>query len=90
MEKDDRKSDKVRIDVDLARRLVAAQFPQWQDLPVAPVSAQGVDNKTFRLGADMSVRLPVAESYDLQVEKEMSALVNYSFQSTYPAGVQYL
>ncbi|MFN9927555.1 MAG: aminoglycoside phosphotransferase family protein [Phenylobacterium sp.] len=58
------------IDEDLVRRLVAAQFPQWADLPVLPVSTQGWDNRTFRLGEDYSVRLPSAAHYVAQVEKE--------------------
>ena len=55
---------------DLVRRLVAAQFPQWADLPVLPVANEGWDNRTFHLGAEMSVRLPSASAYSLAVEKE--------------------
>jgi aminoglycoside phosphotransferase (APT) family kinase protein len=64
----------VVIDADLARRLVAAQFPQWADLPVAPVERDGSDNRTFRLGPDLSVRLPSGEWYAVQVEKEQTWL----------------
>lgn len=60
----------VAIDAALVRRLVAAQFPRWADLPVAPVEPGGWDNRTFLLGADMVVRLPSAAPYALQVEKE--------------------
>ncbi len=52
------------------RRLVAAQYPHWADLPVRPVAVQGWDNYTFRLGDDMTVRLPSASQYALAVEKE--------------------
>jgi len=62
--------DEVDINVSLVRRLIAAQFPQWAGLPVTPVVLQGWDNRTFRLGKEMSVRLPSAERYTLQVEKE--------------------
>jgi aminoglycoside phosphotransferase (APT) family kinase protein len=58
------------IDERLARRLVDAQFPRWRDLPVVPVAPGGVDNRTFRLGDELSVRLPSADWYALQVEKE--------------------
>lgn len=58
------------IDVTLVTRLIASQFPQWADLPVRPVDVSGWDNRTFRLGEGMSVRLPSAEGYILQVEKE--------------------
>jgi aminoglycoside phosphotransferase (APT) family kinase protein len=58
------------IDAGLARRLVAAQFPQWAGLPVRPVAAGGWDNRTFRLGDDMSLRLPSAQRYVEAVDKE--------------------
>jgi aminoglycoside phosphotransferase (APT) family kinase protein len=51
-------------------RLVAAQFPQWAHLPVMPVELDGWDNTTFRLGEDLSVRLPRADGYVPQVNKE--------------------
>ncbi|KOF18925.1 aminoglycoside phosphotransferase [Ensifer adhaerens] len=58
------------IDAPLARRLIAAQFPQWATLDIRPVLPGGWDNRTFHLGRDMTVRLPSAASYALQVEKE--------------------
>jgi aminoglycoside phosphotransferase (APT) family kinase protein len=58
------------IDVDLVCRLIQAQCPQWADLPIRPVGAGGWDNRTFHLGDRMTVRLPSAPAYALQVEKE--------------------
>ena len=58
------------LDAGLVRRLVAEQFPQWAHLPVEPVVPGGHDNRTFRLGEELSVRLPSAEAYALQVAKE--------------------
>ncbi len=60
----------VDITVSLVRQLVAAQFPQWADLPITPVACGGWDNRTFHLGEDMSVRLPSAAGYAAQVAKE--------------------
>jgi aminoglycoside phosphotransferase (APT) family kinase protein len=57
-------------DVAVARRLVATQFPQWADLPVAAVAHDGWDNSTFRLGSELSVRLPSGDWYAEQVAKE--------------------
>ena len=54
----------------MAAQLVAAQFPEWADLPVVPVAANGWDNTTFRLGEDLSIRLPNAAGYVAQVAKE--------------------
>jgi aminoglycoside phosphotransferase (APT) family kinase protein len=62
--------DRIEIDGGVVASLIAAQFPKWADLPVVPVELSGWDNRTFRLGSDMSVRLPSAGSYVAQVEKE--------------------
>ena len=48
----------VDTDASLVRRLLAAQFPQWADLPIEPVPSAGTDNALYRLGDDMAVRLP--------------------------------
>jgi aminoglycoside phosphotransferase (APT) family kinase protein len=60
----------TEIDAPLVKQLLRTQFPQWAELPVAPVENGGWDNRTFRLGDSMSVRLPTALSYVAQVEKE--------------------
>ena len=54
----------------LVSRLIGEQFPQWADLPVSPVELGGWDNTTYRLGDDLCVRLPSADAYVPQVEKE--------------------
>ena len=58
------------ITATVVRRLIAAQFPQWSDLRVVPVDVDGWDNSTFRLGDDMSVRLPSGDGYAAQVAVE--------------------
>jgi aminoglycoside phosphotransferase (APT) family kinase protein len=61
---------RVDINISHVRQLVASQFPQWADLPIRAVEVSGRDNRTFRLGEHMSVRLPSAERYAAQVKKE--------------------
>jgi aminoglycoside phosphotransferase (APT) family kinase protein len=61
---------KADITADLVEGLIASQFPQWDGLRVVPVEIDGNDNTTFRLGSSMSVRLPSADAYIPQVEKE--------------------
>jgi aminoglycoside phosphotransferase (APT) family kinase protein len=51
--------DELDIDVPLVRRLLAAQLPQWADLPLRPVVSSGSDNALYRLGDDLAVRLPL-------------------------------
>ncbi|WP_405792347.1 aminoglycoside phosphotransferase family protein [Streptomyces sp. NBC_01506] len=58
------------IDAALVKRLIAAQFPQWSALPVTPVEVDGWDNRTYRLGDAMTVRLPSAAGYVPSVAKE--------------------
>jgi aminoglycoside phosphotransferase (APT) family kinase protein len=42
----------------LVRRLVDTQFPQWAGLPLGRVQPDGTDHAIFRLGDELSVRLP--------------------------------
>jgi aminoglycoside phosphotransferase (APT) family kinase protein len=65
--------DELDVDAALVRRLVAGQFPQWRDLPVRSVRSSGSDNMIYRLGTEMSVRLPrrtgrTCESLDKEYE----------------------
>ena len=66
--------DEVDVDVSLVGRLLAAQFPQWADLPLEPVRSAGTDNALYRLGDDMAVRLPRIEGATGQVDKEQQWL----------------
>lgn len=61
---------KEGITPQLVECLVAEQFPRWSHLPVVPVELDGNDNTTFRLGEGLSARLPSADAYVAQVEKE--------------------
>ena len=51
-------ADEVEIDQSLVRQLLAAQFPQWRDLPIQLVLPRGTDHAIFRLGDDLSARMP--------------------------------
>ncbi|GAA2379960.1 hypothetical protein GCM10010170_086930 [Dactylosporangium salmoneum] len=66
--------ERIAVDAEQARRLVAAQFPQWAGLPVEPVANGGWDNWTFHLGPRMSLRLPSASEYAEAVGKEQAWL----------------
>jgi aminoglycoside phosphotransferase (APT) family kinase protein len=58
------------ITVEVVACLIASQFPQWAGLEVRPVALDGWDNTTFRLGEEMSVRLPSHKAYVPQIDKE--------------------
>jgi aminoglycoside phosphotransferase (APT) family kinase protein len=51
-------TDEIETDAALVGRLVAAQFPQWADLPIEPVRSRGTDNALYRVGDDKVVRMP--------------------------------
>ena len=62
--------DEILTDEALVRRLVAAQFPQWAGLPVEYVASYGTDNDIYRLGDELSVRLPRVGGATGQAAKE--------------------
>lgn len=51
-------ADEIDTDADLVRRLITSQHPQWSGLPIKPLPHGGTDHAIYRLGEDMSVRLP--------------------------------
>ncbi len=64
----------MEISVSIVENLIKSQFPQWGNLQIKPVEKSGHDNRTFHLGDKMTVRLPSAEAYVPQVEKEFKWL----------------
>ncbi|GGG59356.1 aminoglycoside phosphotransferase family protein [Paenibacillus radicis (ex Gao et al. 2016)] len=64
----------MEITTELVYRLIASQFPQWRHLTIRPVEKSGHDNRTYRLGNEMTVRLPSHERYASAIEKELTWL----------------
>jgi aminoglycoside phosphotransferase (APT) family kinase protein len=60
----------IVINADLVRQLIQSQCSRWAALPIRAVAQSGWDNRSFRLGEDMLVRLPSAQAYSKQVERE--------------------
>lgn len=67
-------ADELDTDVSLVRRLLAAQFPRWADLPIEPVDSAGTVNAIYRLGDEMAVRLPRVERWSEDLEREYAWL----------------
>jgi aminoglycoside phosphotransferase (APT) family kinase protein len=67
-------SDRLTVTAAQVAALILEQFPHWAHLPVRPVASSGWDNYTFHLGDTMKVRLPSADGYVGQVEKENTVL----------------
>ncbi|HEX7167773.1 MAG TPA: aminoglycoside phosphotransferase family protein [Acidimicrobiales bacterium] len=63
-------TDEVDVDEALVRDLVASQLPHLAGLPMERIEAWGTDHVIFRLGGDLSVRLPKIAWAAHQGEKE--------------------
>lgn len=63
-------ADELEIDEALVRRLLAEQFPEWVELPLARVEPDGTVNVIYRLGAGLSVRLPRRDGPETEDELE--------------------
>jgi aminoglycoside phosphotransferase (APT) family kinase protein len=50
--------DELDIGEELVRSLLGEQFPEWAELPLRRVEPSGTDNAIFRLGEELSLRLP--------------------------------
>jgi aminoglycoside phosphotransferase (APT) family kinase protein len=79
--------DEVDTDASLVQRLLAAQFPQWADLPLEPLLSSGTDSALYRLGDDRVVRLPRIQASAGQVDKETQWLPRLAPLVTLPIPV---
>jgi aminoglycoside phosphotransferase (APT) family kinase protein len=66
--------DELDIDEPLVRRLLAEQFPGWARLPLHRVEPSGTDNAIFRLGDELSVRIPRRDGATTPGGKELEWL----------------
>ena len=62
------------ITLSLTHQLILEQFPEYAELAIFAVEKQGHDNRSYRLGNMMLIRLPTAEVYALKVVKEQELL----------------
>ncbi len=62
------------VTIELATNLIKEQFPEYARLAISDIEVQGHDNRTYRLGSDMLIRIPTAESYALKIPLEYEIL----------------
>lgn len=60
--------------LEIASKLITEQFPEYASLTIVDVEKQGHDNRTYRLGEHMLIRMPTAADYALKVPKEQELL----------------
>lgn len=65
----------INFSTDLVTKLIAQQFPQYARYAIREVGLQGHDNRTYRLGDNLLVRMPSAYVYAVKVEKEHALLL---------------
>jgi aminoglycoside phosphotransferase (APT) family kinase protein len=61
--------DELDVDEALVRALLAEQFPQWAELPLVR-AGDGTVNVIYRLGEELSVRLPRRDVPETEEDKE--------------------
>ena len=71
-------ADEVEIDAALVRRLVAAQFPRYADLPVSELRSTGTVNAIYRLGDHLYARLPRRQEWARDLDKEWHWLPQFA------------
>ena len=84
-------ANQVHVDAGLVRALIDGQFPEWNGLPIEPVSGSGTVNAIFRIGHELTARLPlqrldpsVARS---ELEREATALTEFASVSPLSAPI---
>jgi aminoglycoside phosphotransferase (APT) family kinase protein len=60
--------------INIAKKLIFEQFPEFSHLTISDIEKQGHDNRTYKLGEDMLIRMPISEQYALKVPKEQELL----------------
>jgi len=65
--------DQLTVTTRIVQELVAAQFPQWRDLPVQALASIGTVNAIFRLGEELTARFPLQPSDVDDARRELAA-----------------
>ncbi|GAB3985061.1 aminoglycoside phosphotransferase family protein [Actinoallomurus acanthiterrae] len=63
-------ADEVETGAELVGRLIRGQFPQWADLPVERLASGGTVNAVYRIGAELTARLPLTAGGVEALERE--------------------
>lgn len=66
----------VEINLEIIRKLIQEQFPQFKNLSIYEFNSTGTVNSIFRLGNDYYIRLPMLEQYADDILRE-SYILNY-------------
>lgn len=64
----------MNINVDLAKKLINKQFPEFNELPIRKVASMGEDNYIYHVGDRMLIRIPRHGQYAAQAMTEQKWL----------------
>ena len=82
-------ANQLHVDAELVRALVDGQYPEWSGLPIEPISGSGTVNAIFRIGHDLTARLPLQRTDPTlarsELEREAGALAEFAAVSPFPA-----
>jgi aminoglycoside phosphotransferase (APT) family kinase protein len=67
-------ADELELREELVRSLLTEQFPEWAELSLRRIEPSGTDNAVFRLGDELSVRLPRREGPTAPGSRELDWL----------------
>ncbi len=62
-------ANELDVHISLVRDLIDQQFPEFSTLPITPVNSVGTVNHVYRLGEELSIRLPRVKEW-ADIEKE--------------------
>lgn len=65
--------DELQINEDLARRLIAAQFPEWSHKRVRRIVTDGTVNAIFRVGTSLTARFPLRSADPTAISAELAS-----------------
>jgi aminoglycoside phosphotransferase (APT) family kinase protein len=68
----------VDVDEDLVARLLAAQYPKLDEMPIMRVASTGTVNALFRLGDGLCARLPLVAHWAEDIASELAWLPRLS------------
>ena len=80
--------DEILVSDEVARNLIAGQFPEWSRQPMRRIASSGTVNSIFRIGEGFAARLPLhpddPESMRQVLEEEALANVEFIRYSPFP------
>jgi aminoglycoside phosphotransferase (APT) family kinase protein len=69
-------ANQLNPSLDTVRQLIAEQFPQWRELPIAEVASRGTVNSLFRIGEAFVARFPLEPSNGIVARRRLESEAN--------------